>query len=62
MILFAQALSTGAAVAKVIRRMGISEKTFYRLEKVSGGLGVGKLKLFEQENRKLYRVGHVLYD
>jgi putative transposase len=44
---------TGTAV---IRRMGISEQTFYRWKKVYGGLGVGKLrrlKLLEEENRKL---------
>ena len=46
---------TGTPVA-VIRRMGISEQTFYRWKKVYGGLGVGKLrrlKLLEEENRKL---------
>ena len=47
---------TGTAVAEVIRRMGISEQTFYRWKKVYGGLGVGelrRLKLLEEENRKL---------
>ena len=47
---------TGTSVAEVIRRMGISEQTFYRWKKVYGGLGVGelrRLKLLEQENRKL---------
>ena len=46
----------GAPVAEVIRRMGISEQTFYRWKKVDGGLGVGKLrhlKLLEEENRVL---------
>ena len=36
--------------------MGISEQTFYRWKKVCGGLGVGelwRLKLLEEENRKL---------
>jgi len=35
---------------------GISEQTFYRWKKVYGGLGVGelrRLKLLEEENRKL---------
>ena len=29
---------TGTAVAEVIRRMGISEQTFYRWKKLYGGL------------------------
>jgi putative transposase len=47
---------TGTSVAEVIRRMGISEQTFYRWKKAYGGLGVGelrRLKLLEEENRKL---------
>ena len=47
---------TGTPVAEVIRRMGISEQTFYRWEKLYAGLGVGelrRLKLLEEENRKL---------
>ena len=34
---------TGTPVAEVLRRMGISEQTFYRWKKVYGGLGVGEL-------------------
>lgn len=47
---------TSTSVSEVIRRMGISEQTFYRWKKVYGGLGVGeqrRLKLLEEENRKL---------
>ena len=47
---------TGTPVAEVIRRMGISEQTFYRWKKVYGGLSVGelrRLKLLEDENREL---------
>ena len=47
---------TGTPVAKVIRRIGISEQTFYRWKKVCGGLGVGeqrRLKQLEDENRQL---------
>jgi putative transposase len=47
---------TGTPVAEVIRRMGISEQTFYRWKKVYGGLGVGelrRLKQLEDENREL---------
>ena len=46
----------GAAVAEVIRKMGISEQTFYRWKKKYGGLGVaelGRLKLLEEKNCKL---------
>lgn len=31
---------TGTPVAEVIRWMGLSEQTFYRWEKVYGGLGI----------------------
>ena len=47
---------TGTPVAEVIRKMGISEQTFYRWKKVYGGLGVAevrRLKQLEEENRKL---------
>ncbi len=47
---------TGTPVAEVIRRMGISEQTFYRWKKVYGGLDVGelrRLKQLEDENRQL---------
>ena len=47
---------TGTPVAEVLRRMGISEQTFYRWKKLYGGLGVGELrqlKQLEDENRKL---------
>ena len=47
---------TGTPVAEVIRRMGISEQTFYRCKEVYGGLCVGevwRVKQLEDENRKL---------
>ena len=43
-------------MAEIIRRMGISEQTYYRWMKVYGGLGVCELrrvKQLEDENRKL---------
>ncbi len=49
----------GTPVAEVIRRMGISEQTFYRWKKLYGGLGVGelrRLKQLEDENRQLKRL------
>jgi len=47
---------TGTPVAEVIRKMGVTEQTFYRWKKQYGGLGVGelrKMRLLEEENRKL---------
>jgi putative transposase len=47
---------TGTAVAGVIRKMGVSEQTFYRWKKQYTGMGVGELrrmKQLEEENRKL---------
>ena len=47
---------TGTPVAEVLRRMGISEQTFYRWKKLYGGLGVGelrRLRQLEDENQKL---------
>jgi len=40
----------------VIRKMGISEQTFYRWKKLYAGMGVAelrRLKQLEEENRKL---------
>jgi putative transposase len=54
-----QQAETGTPVAEVIRRMGISEQTFYRWKKLYGGLGVGelrRLKQLEDENRQLKRL------
>jgi putative transposase len=47
---------TGTSVQEVIRKMGISEQTFYRWKKLYGGLGpseVRRLKQLEDENRRL---------
>lgn len=47
---------TGTPVAEVIRKMGISEQTFYRWKKQYAGMGVTELrrmKQLEEENRKL---------
>lgn len=63
---------TGTSAAEVIRRMGISEQTFYRWKKLYGGLGVGelrRLKQLEDENRNLKQLAadlsldkHILQD
>ncbi len=47
---------TGTPVKEVIRKMGVSEQTFYRWKKLYGGLGpseVRRLKQLEEENRRL---------
>ena len=47
---------TGTSVAEVIRKIGISEQTFYRWKKQYAGMGVAELrqlKQLEEENRKL---------
>ena len=46
----------GTAVAEIIRKLGVSEQTFYRWKKKFAGMGVAelrKLKQLEEENRKL---------
>jgi putative transposase len=47
---------SGTAISEVCRKMGISEQTFYRWKKKFAGMGVAevrKLRLLEEENRKL---------
>lgn len=47
---------SGANVAELCRKMGVSEQTFYRWKKKYGGLGVAevrRLKQLEEENKKL---------
>jgi putative transposase len=46
----------GTPVKEVIRKLGITEQTFYRWRRKYGGLGpseLRKLKQLEEENRKL---------
>ncbi len=47
---------TGTPVKEDIRKMGISEQTFYHWKKLYGSLGpseVSRLKQLEEENRRL---------
>ena len=47
---------SGTAVSEIVRKMGISEQTFYRWKKKYAGLGVAelrRLKQLEKENTKL---------
>jgi len=46
----------GMPVAELIRRIGVTEQTFYRWKKLYGGLGIGQLRRLKQlkdEDRKL---------
>lgn len=46
----------GTAVEEIVRKLGISEATFYRWKKKYAGLGVAevrRLKQLEDENRRL---------
>lgn len=56
-IVFAlQQVEHGTPLSEVIRKMGVSEATFYRWKKKYSGLGVAeirRLKQLEEENRKL---------
>ena len=47
---------SGTPVAEILRRLGISEVTFYRWKKKFAGMGVAeirRLKQLEDENRRL---------
>lgn len=47
---------SGTPVSEIVRKLEISEATFYRWKKKLDGLGVGevrRLKQLEEENRKL---------
>lgn len=47
---------SGTPVEEICRQLGISEQTFYRWKRKYTGMGVAelrKLKLLEQENKKL---------
>jgi putative transposase len=51
-----QQADAGVAVEEVCRKLGISQQTFYRWKKKFAGLGVAevrRLKLLEEENKKL---------
>ncbi len=50
---------SGTPLEQIIRKMGISEATFYRWKKKFGGLGVAeirRLKQLEDENKRLKRL------
>jgi putative transposase len=49
----------GTPVADIVRKMGVSEQTFYRWKKHYGTLGVSEIREYrqlEEENRRLKRL------
>jgi len=47
---------SGVPIPEILRKLGISEATFYRWKKTYGGMGVAemrRLKQLEDENRRL---------
>jgi putative transposase len=53
------ALSKGQSIAGIVRRLGITEQTYYRWRKEYGGLRTDqakRLKQLEQENARLKKV------
>ncbi len=47
---------SGTSVAEIVRKMGITEQSFYRWEKKYAGMGVAEVrrpKSLEEENKKL---------
>jgi putative transposase len=54
-----QEWDTGAKLADLVRRHGVTEQTLYRWKKKYGGLHVSdakRLKALEEENRQLKRI------
>jgi putative transposase len=50
---------SGPPISDIIRKMGISDATFYRWKKQYAGLGINeirRLKQLEEENRKLKQI------
>ena len=54
-----QEWEAGAKMADLVRRLGVTEQTLYRLKKKYGGLQVSEakwLRALEEENRQLKRL------
>lgn len=51
---------SGTSVTEIVRKLGVSEQTFYRWKRKFAGMGVAevrRLKQLEEENRKLKQLG-----
>ena len=53
---------TGTPVLEVIRKMGISEATFYNWKKKFGGLGVSELRRLRQLEEESFRLKQIVAD
>jgi len=50
---------SGVSIQEITRKMGVTEATFYRWKKKFAGMGIAelrRLKLLEEENKKLKRL------
>jgi putative transposase len=52
----------GTPVAEVIRKMGVSEQTFYRWKKRYAGLGPGELRRLRQLEEENFRLKRMVAD
>jgi putative transposase len=46
----------GTVVGEIVRKLGVTEATFYRWKKQYAGLDVGELRALREENAKLRQV------
>lgn len=53
---------TGTSVQEVIRKLGISEQTFYNWKKKYGGLGPSELRRLKQLEEENYRLKRMVAD
>jgi len=53
---------TGTSVKEVIRKLGISEQTFYNWKKKYGGLGSSELRRLRQLEEENYRLKRMVAD
>jgi len=53
---------TGTSVQEVIRKLGISEQTFYNWKKKYGGLGPSELRRLKQLEEGNYRLKRMVAD
>jgi len=52
----------GTPVAEVIRKMGITEQTYYNWKKKYGGLGLSELRRLKQLEEENKRLKHMVAD
>jgi len=55
-------LSKGQAVAEVVRKLGVSEQTYYRWRKTYGGMYVEQAKRFKELEKENVRLKKLVAD